>query len=113
MLYDKASTRVDEAYIPLLASIYYDKKCFVCGDEFKSIRLYGRYCSLRCRNDAYIKKRRKRMETKRAMVKTCFVCAAPISQGQGKIKTYCSTACKQKAYRMRKAALPEVTKPEK
>lgn len=102
MQYNKANSRVDKSLSPFLANIYYDKTCIVCGDSFKSGRPHGKYCSQRCINDAYILRRRKRTDEKRDKASLCIVCHTPITQNIGKIKQYCSNACKQKAYRMRK-----------
>jgi len=102
MQYDKSSTRVDKSFSPNLVNVYYNKTCAVCGDSFLSDRPHGKYCSLRCSNDAYILRRRKRVDKKRAEALVCVVCDKPISQEIGKIRWYCSNACKQKAYRLRK-----------
>jgi len=110
MLYGKESTRVDKSYDPFYETIYYAKNCCVCGDAFMSSRPKGKYCSQRCSNDAYIVKRRKRAARKRAKVKTCIICATPIEQGTGKIKKYCSNACKQKAHRARKSGFDDSVK---
>ena len=101
MQYDKFSTRVDKSFLSIFPNMYYDKTCVVCGDSFKSARPHGKYCSLRCSNDAYILRRRKQTDKKRVEVLVCAICDAPLTQEMGKIKQYCSNACKQKAYRMR------------
>jgi len=103
MLYDKESTRIDKSISPIMADFYYDKTCAVCGDSFKSGRPHGKYCSLRCCNDAYIARRRKHGIDMRKKATACVICSAPLSQTDMKIKSYCSNACKQKAYRMRKS----------
>ena len=102
MQYNKQITRVDKSITPIMATIYYDKACAFCGDAFKASRPRGKYCSQRCANDAYIAWRRMKMEQKRAKAKTCILCSAPVLQGKGRIRLYCSAACKQKAYRNRR-----------
>ena len=104
MPYSKENTRVDRSPNPYHANYYSDKNCTVCGDVFKSSRdqPHGKYCSQRCINDAYMARRRARAEAKRASAVACAVCATPMPQGTGKIRAYCTGACKQKAYRMRK-----------
>ena len=57
------------------------------------------YCSKRCKNDAAIRRRsRKPKERKLA---TCPICGE-LFEARRKNMTYCSAACKQKAYRQRK-----------
>lgn len=76
--------------------------CSYCGREFYQWThlYYGRqswkYCSIRCRNDAYTNRRRQRH--KAAMNKTCTVCGRKYTAKRID-SMYCGTACKQKAYR--------------
>jgi len=101
MQYTKASTREDED-IPTGMNIAHSKTCVVCGDGFRGYSNRGKYCSQRCKNDAFITWRRNNTASKRARAKVCTICAAPLTQDSPKIKAYCSNACKQKAYRVRK-----------
>ena len=79
--------------------------CVVCGDAFKCLSRYGKYCSQRCANDAAIAKRKRIMDARREWADRCKVCGKCIEQNQkDKIRRYCSAACKQKAYRARKRA---------
>ena len=73
--------------------------CAFCGDSFESSSNKAKYCSARCRNDAYIKRRKeyKAMEKE----KICVVCEKGFT-AKKKDGMYCSDACKQKAYRSRK-----------
>ena len=81
--------------------------CDVCGDEFASNQSYAKYCSQRCANDAAIAKRKQKVTAKKALSTKCVVCGQPIEQDNWtKVRKYCSTACKQRAYRTRKAGLP-------
>ncbi len=80
------------------------RKCVFCGDTFKGVR-DAKYCSYRCVNDAYIARRRERRRQRRANANKCIVCGAHVEQASGcvKLRRYCSNACKQRAYRQRKA----------
>ena len=76
--------------------------CAHCGQEFyqRTPLYYGRqslkYCSERCRNDAYIARRRQRH--KAALNKICTVCGRAYTAKKTD-SLYCGAACKQKAYR--------------
>jgi len=103
MLYDKKSTRIDKDIEGYITNFFHDKTCILCGDSFKGFfRTKGKFCSKRCANDYYIAKRRDKMAQKRAHAAACVICTTPITQLGGKIKAYCSNACKQKAYRRRR-----------
>ncbi|MDL2237289.1 hypothetical protein LJC56_05610 [Christensenellaceae bacterium OttesenSCG-928-K19] len=72
--------------------------CAVCGDKS-----YYKYCSQRCANDAAIARRKAKANAKRLEHTKCSVCEKPIEQNlKNKIRKYCSNACKQKAYRLKK-----------
>lgn len=72
--------------------------CAVCGEQFYSRSPYSLYCSGRCRNDAYLERRRKYQEIHR--YSTCPVCGNPFNATRRDGK-YCSSRCKQSAYRKR------------
>jgi predicted nucleic acid-binding Zn ribbon protein len=59
-----------------------------------------KYCSGRCSNDASIERRRQRRAAARQ--KVCEVCGEEFTAKRVDAKT-CSPACKQKAYRRRRA----------
>jgi len=99
MLYSKESTRIENRYSSDI--FFHTGICAVCGDKFKCRNTLTKYCSQRCTNDAQIARRRAKMEQKRANAKKCTVCGESITQDSVKIRAYCSTACKQKAYRQR------------
>ena len=84
--------------------LHYEVKCLFCGNIFDSYSMKSRYCTDRCKGDAFIEWRRKRGAKKRAKASKCAVCATPLQQDWGKIRIYCSNACKQKAYRKRRDA---------
>lgn len=75
--------------------------CAYCGREFFQHRYYAadKYCSYRCRNDAYMERRRFRHEL--SLQKICTMCGEPYTATRSDSK-YCSQACKQAAYRDRK-----------
>ena len=106
MPYDKASTRIDATPPSRPVGMSYSKTCAECGDEFVCYSHMGKYCSLRCVNDAYMERRRKRAATQRAGALVCAVCAAELpqgnAQGNGRPMLYCGGACRQKAYRARR-----------
>lgn len=70
------------------------KQCPVCNrwmNEYDNT-----YCSERCRNDAYLQRRRQRHEQQ--LAKVCQVCGAQFRAKRIDAK-FCSNACKQSAYR--------------
>ena len=76
--------------------------CAYCGREFYQEKYKGaadKYCSERCRNDAYMERRRVRSELARQ--KVCEVCGTLFDASRADSK-YCSPACKQAAYRGRR-----------
>ena len=81
---------------------YKGRNCVICGSK-----LYGngnnlKFCSRACRSVQDKKRRLERARIHRQLFKSCIVCANPIEQEiHGKIKMYCSNACKQKKYRRR------------
>ena len=68
--------------------------CDYCGRYI--VGAAKRYCSDRCRNDAYMERRRQRHEAK--LRKSCAVCGKAFTAKRADAK-YCSPACKQSAYR--------------
>jgi len=58
-----------------------------------------RYCSIRCRNDAYIERRRRRR--KKALKKVCQHCGREFRPKRSDAR-YCSTRCRVAAHRRRK-----------
>lgn len=82
----------------------HDGICLICGDKFKSLRKTAKYCSDYCKGvkDKRIASRKAREQRKTH--NKCLICNNPVEQDRwGKIKRYCSNACKQKSYRQRKA----------
>ena len=76
--------------------------CAYCGREFYQEKYKGaadKYCSERCRNDAYMERRRIRHDLTRQ--KVCTVCGTLYDATRTDSK-YCSPACKQAAYRKRR-----------
>jgi len=71
-------------------------QCYQCGDLFQS-RGWALYCSLRCKNDAAIHRRRN-IKPPPQPLKKCMVCKGSFSPKRSDQK-YCSNACKQKQYR--------------
>lgn len=100
-LYSKETSRIENAN-RMYSHLRYEGKCAFCGDAFKCSSSKAKYCSDRCRNDAYIKRRKhyKAMEKK----KICSICGKEFT-AKKKDGIYCSNACKQKAYRQRKVLL--------
>lgn len=79
--------------------------CSYCGQTFY-YETWGytalSYCSQRCKNDAYMERRRQRHE--KALQKVCTVCGSEY-RAKKVDSMYCSPACKQKAYRKRSSNL--------
>ncbi|MBG9940590.1 hypothetical protein ABD77_00790 [Brevibacillus formosus] len=80
----------------------YRRNCHHCSVEFFAQRPEARYCSYRCTNDAYIKRRKLRREENRE--KKCVACGVDFTAKRNDAK-YCCGACKQKAYRKNVTAL--------
>lgn len=72
--------------------------CSVCGSTFFATRPDALYCGYRCRNDAYIARRRERRAAARR--KRCEHCGAPF-EAKRRDTRYCSNACRQATYRLR------------
>lgn len=77
----------------------YGGPCVRCETTFYARNPYAKYCSRRCRNDAYIERRRKRKEQERR--KVCRECEESFQATRTDAK-YCSGACRQRAYRARR-----------
>ena len=85
--------------------------CAFCGRKFdpgvNPDRLGGgfftntsrTYCSKRCKNDALMRRRAARPKERRLI--TCPTCGNPFEASR-KNAVFCSNACRQKAYRLRK-----------
>ena len=76
----------------------YKKYCVICNKEFYCRRPEGKYCSYRCRNDAYIQNRRLRKQIEKQRI--CVVCGVSFI-AKRKDTLYCSAKCKQQRYRER------------
>ncbi|MCL2198216.1 MAG: hypothetical protein FWB80_04755 [Defluviitaleaceae bacterium] len=98
-MYTKENSKIEDQYC--CNPRRFSAVCVICGDAFKTGNRLAKYCSQRCANDANMAQHRARIAKKRNAVQTCTVCGASIEQGGGKIKIYCSSSCKQKAYRKR------------
>lgn len=98
MLYTKESSRI-ENYIRVWKALSHECTCEYCGDSFKAGNPNAKYCSQRCRNDVYMK-RRTEIHNQQC-IKYCTVCGEKY-KAKKKDSQYCSNACKQKAYRNRK-----------
>jgi hypothetical protein len=80
--------------------------CQHCGKEMVGRANQARYCSLRCRNDAAIEKRRQRIKAKRDAHPSlkwgwCVHCEKrfPLTRRD---RQYCSSACRQADWRRMK-----------
>lgn len=75
----------------------YKRQCRVCGFIFYAFSPLALYCSSRCKNDAWIERRKiyKTQEKERI----CKLCHTPFT-AKRKDTLYCSAACKQKAFRI-------------
>lgn len=75
-------------------------ECKQCGKTFYSYNNNNpKYCSYRCANEVYITKRKEIKALEKQ--KECEICGKPYT-AKKKDSRYCSNACKQKAYRMKK-----------
>lgn len=99
---------------------YRSKPCMWCGKSFHVVRAGSMYCSKACKQKAYrrrvdpevgsIQREKQRQEniaiTKQITTKVlnCECCGRMLEVGINHTNLmYCSDACKQKAYRQRKA----------
>lgn len=98
--YSKESSRIENAY-RIYSHLGYKGICAFCGDAFQSSSSKAKYCSDRCRNDAYIKRRKEKERKILEKQKVCVCCGKEFT-AKKKDAMYCSDACKQKAYRKRK-----------
>lgn len=92
------------SYVPMTEQDYlegyaYKRRCWNCGKTFYSFYPSRRYCSYRCRDEAYVERRRKRREASRE--KVCLYCGEPFKAKRRDAK-YCSDSCRVLAYRKRK-----------
>ena len=96
--YSKESSRIEDDY-RIYSGLRHVGTCVFCGDSFKCSSPKAKYFSQRCRNDAYIKRRKQRRALEKE--KICKECGKRFA-AKKKDGIYCSNACKQKAYRNRK-----------
>lgn len=99
--YSKESSRIEDNY-KMYSHLGHEGICAFCGDSFKSSSPKAKYCSQRCKNDAYMKRRKGRTELEKQ--KICAMCKKQF-MAKKKDAMYCSNACKQKAYRERKRVI--------
>ena len=82
---------------------YNGRLCVICGEKLSGNSNNLKFCSRACRS---VQDKRRRLEKARIHRQTftsCIVCGTPITQGiHGKIRKYCSNACKQENYRIKK-----------
>jgi len=98
-MYSKMQTRIENDY-RVYTYLRYKFNCIVCGDEFKCRSISAKYCSQRCKNDRSIENRKIQATNKRNSSNTCKICSIILIQNdKNKVKLYCSSKCKQKAYR--------------
>lgn len=97
--YSKESSRIEDSY-RMYSHLGHEGTCAFCGDPFKSSSPKAKYCSQRCQNDAYMKRRKERKALEKQ--KVCAMCEKQFT-AKKKDAMYCSDACKQKAYRERKS----------
>lgn len=95
MDYTKSGSRIEDNY-RMYSGLNYKGKCEYCGDIFRSRYPLSKYCSQRCKNDAYMERRKKKHDEK--LKKVCPICNTAFTSKR-KDALYCSNACKQKAYR--------------
>ncbi len=63
----------------------------VCGRVFYAARPQARYCDSRCRNHAYIERRRLRVAERQRVCPSC----GTVFQAARSDAVYCSSACRQ------------------
>ena len=76
-------------------------KCEICERDFFTYSHKEKHCSHLCRTDA-IKKRKKERRLKKLEGRSCQVCHKKFSAKRMDM-VFCSVACRQKGYRLRKA----------
>lgn len=96
--YTKEESRI-ENYYSVYSGLTHCGVCKYCGDSFKTRSPHAKYCSARCKNDAYLQRRKMQKNFERQ--KVCTVCGKKYV-AKKKDSIYCSNACKQKAYRTKK-----------
>lgn len=93
--YSKEITRIESQY-RVFNHLHYSSKCIICNDNFKSASIKTLYCWQRCKNDAYIEKRKKLF--KNDLNKECIICNDNF-KAKRKDSKFCSNKCRQKKYR--------------
>ena len=83
------------------------EKCTECGSPFALKHPLHRYCGAKCRRNAYIKRRRRKIHRDQIDHWQTVVCPRcgtliPPTLTHRKDTIYCSVACKQAIYRARK-----------
>lgn len=96
--YSKESSRIEDNY-KIYSHLDYKGICTFCGEPFESSSPKAKYCSQRCKNDAYMKRRKERKVLEEQ--KICIMCKKQFI-AKKKDAMYCCKACKQKAYREKK-----------
>ena len=82
----------------------YKGRCFNCGKDFISKLKSAKYCSYKCKKAMEKRKASTKAREQSETYNKCIICTKSVKQDSwGKIKRYCSNACKQKSYRQRKA----------
>ena len=75
--YSKESSRIEDNY-RMYSHLGYEGICAFCGESFKSSSPKAKYCSQRCQNDAYMKRRKERKELEKQ--KVCAMCKKQLRQ---------------------------------
>lgn len=82
----------------------YMGRCLICGKKFISKLRSAKCCSDKCKRAMDKRRASAKARERRKTYNKCIICNKPVEQDSwGKIKRYCSNACKQKSYRQRKA----------
>ncbi len=95
--YSKELSRIEDNR-KMYSHLGHEGICAFCRDSFESSSPKAKYCSQRCRNDSYVKRRKEQKELEKQ--KICAICKKQFT-AKKKDAMYCSDACKQKAYRER------------
>lgn len=82
---------------------YVTVTCVFCGSQFKATMYRRKYCSYRCKNDAWIIRRREYAKQKRN--KVCQFCKTPFKAKSAKAKFCC---LKHRVANFRKKNLKEL-----
>ena len=77
------------------------RKCELCGKEFYTINYFRKYCHLSDCKSIAKQKRNEEKKQKHYSNHICSVCGSSFSSKRADAK-FCSNACRQKAYRLKK-----------